>query len=125
MVSDERGVCVMKRQVVLWMLLSCGAATNCFGGLESIAQQSEEDLIQRACGPKETHFVVKMDKSASVSAVSNNPLLAHLILLPEAVGAIGRCRYLTTRVGLDGKWIGATCQGGSFTAHKTLGKARS
>lgn len=73
------------------------------------AQTESSKLLDRACGPNDAKFSVhEGGPSPSFSGLSKSK--ARIIVFSEAISLATGCKF-TTRVGMDGKWIGATCAG--------------
>jgi hypothetical protein len=67
-----------------------------------------------ACGPKDTNFDVKDDNSQhTVGQPQGGEALVYMIQDIGVVNCIGAC--LTTKIGLDGTWIGANHRNSYFT----------
>lgn len=83
-------------------------------------QQNLSSLLTRACGPDSAKFSVSLNKAETpLPPVPSK--LSRLVVLPESISPLTGCRYTITRVGVDGKWIGATCVGGYLVAELSSG----
>jgi hypothetical protein len=68
--------------------------------------QQESVALAQACGPKSTSFNVKLDESQHTLAQPEpGKALVYFIQDIGAVNCFGGC--LTTKIGLDGAWVGA------------------
>jgi len=65
--------------------------------------------------PGKREVSVKLNK-AEVSLLKVPSKLSRLVVLSESISTLAGCRYTITRIGVDGKWIGATCVGGYLVA---------
>lgn len=66
-------------------------------------------LLGQACGPNGTKFAVhKGNPQSSPSEPSKSK--ARIVVFSEAISMATGCKF-ATRVGIDGKWVGATCVG--------------
>lgn len=75
-------------------------------------QQDLTSLLNRACGPATEKFSVHLQKSGSPLGTAP-PNLSRIVFVSESLTQAS-CRFTVSRVGVDGRWIGATCVGGYF-----------
>lgn len=78
---------------------------------------SQLSVITRACGPDEEKFTVsEAAAKGQITPLAKN--LSRIVVFPEAISVVAGCRY-TTRIGIDGQWVGATCPGSylSYDVH--------
>ncbi len=91
------------RSALIVMLL----AVSAFG-------QQESGVLPAACGPKSTGFDVKLDKSQHALAQPEpGKALVYFIQDIGKVNCLGRC--MTTKIGLDGAWVGANQDNSYFS----------
>lgn len=79
-----------------------------------MAQMEKSVLLNRACGSPNIKFSVhkgEMQRPPSQAPISK----ARIVLFPEAISIVTGCRY-ATRLGIDGKWVGAACLGTYLSA---------
>lgn len=85
------------------------------------AQESTSQLLKKACGPFDVKYSVHLDKERT-PLNELPPTASRIIVYSEtSVRASGGCRFYTVRVGMDGRWVGATCRGGYLAADITPG----
>lgn len=75
--------------------------------------QQESGAVAAACGPKDASFDVKLDESQH--ALAHPESGKALVYFVQDVGiwrCIGRC--LSTKIGLDGAWVGANQRNSYF-----------
>jgi len=67
-----------------------------------------------SCGPREVHFDVKADKSQhAVTEVADGKALVYVIETQKRDNNLCLGCHVTTKIGVDGKWVGAN-RGDSF-----------
>jgi len=68
--------------------------------------QRESAIAKAACGPKDTDFQIELDKSQHTLA-QPEPGKARVYFIQDLgrISCIGAC--LKTKIGVDGKWVGA------------------
>ena len=76
--------------------------------------QSQSAVAAAACGPEDAGFDVKLDRSQHTLA-QPEPGKARVYFIQEIgeVSCIGGC--MTTKVGLDGRWVGANKRNSYFS----------
>ena len=79
----------------------------------SIAQSVPSNHFPPACGPNNQEFSVHKESAPAISPQISQGA-ARLIIFSESYGLHSACGPVT-RLGLDGKWIGANCLG-SYTS---------
>jgi hypothetical protein len=79
----------------------------------SLLAQSQAPNPRAACGPADVSFSVKLDKSF-VPLTQSEPGKALVYLIQDA-GPNARIAYPTTRLGMDGSWVGANKDSSYFT----------
>src|ERR1039458_8277054 len=100
--SGERSLEEVMKAVFILMLLT----------LSAFAQQ--EAPVAAACGPKDVKFEAKLDDSQHTLAQPEaGKTLVYFIQDIGAVNCIGGC--MTTRIGLDGAWVGANQHNSYFS----------
>lgn len=67
---------------------------------------------QSACGRADVQYTVKKDQGQRIPEAESTKALVYIIQDEQTVGMCFRCT-ITTRIGLDGSWIGAN-NGGSY-----------
>jgi hypothetical protein len=74
-----------------------------------VLAQTQADTARSAagCGPDEIQFDVKTDKKQHVVASPDPGKALVVVFEDEKVGTSLKIGSVTTRVGLDGKWVGA------------------
>jgi hypothetical protein len=90
----------------------------CFCISSAKGQRDISASLKQACGPSSTKFSVRINDSQPPMPESSSAS-SRLIVFPEAIVLAG-CRY-ATRVGVDGKWLGATCLGGFLVSDLSPG----
>jgi hypothetical protein len=81
--------------------------------LSAFAQQ-EPTAVATACGPKDVKFEAKLDDSQHTLAQPEaGKALVYFIQDIGVVNCIGSC--MTTRIGLDGAWVGANQHNSYFS----------
>ncbi len=84
-----------------------------FLAVSAFAQQAAGALAA-ACGPQTTSFVVKLDQSRhTLAQPAPGKALVYFIQDIGVVRCLGGC--LTTKIGLDGSWVGATQHNSYFS----------
>jgi hypothetical protein len=64
-------------------------------------------LLSRACGPEVATFTIR--RVPPVPQVQDPPASgARIVVFAEAVGGLQGC-WLSNRIGIDGRWVGAAC----------------
>jgi len=78
------------------------------------ALAQDQSAVAAACGPKDVHFDVKLDNSQHTLA-QPEPGKARVYFIQDvgAVRCLGGC--LTTRIGLDGAWVGVNQHNSYFS----------
>lgn len=91
--------CARRREAMKYALLVVLIAT----AVSVFAQGTVQP--DAACGPKDINFSVKQQPSQSLAPAE--PGKAHIYFIQDigAVSCLGSC--IITRIGLDGKWVGA------------------
>lgn len=76
--------------------------------------QNQSAAAKAACGPDDTDFEIKMDKSQHTLAPSE-PGKARIYFIQDIgrVSCLGSCAK--TKVGVDGKWVGAVRNNSYFS----------
>lgn len=87
----------MKTLFAVLLLASSAFAQN---------QASATNVQAAACGPNDAHFDIKKDSSEHPAQVKAGKALVYIIQDEDHVDCL-KCDT-TTRVGMDGAWIGAT-----------------
>src|ERR1700760_1370283 len=73
-----------------------------------------QDQLPAACGPKDVNFNVKLDKSQhALSQPAAGKALVYFVQDMGRISCLGPC--VTTRVGMDGKWVGANQHNSYFS----------
>lgn len=91
------------KSVLVMMLLAASA----FG-------QQESGALAAACGPKSTNFNVKLDESQHTLAQPDpGKALVYFVQDIGEVNCLGGC--MTTKIGLDGAWIGVNQHNSYFS----------
>ena len=91
------------RSALILMLLAASA----FG-------QQESGVLAAACGPKNTSFNVKRDESQHTLAQPEpGRALVYFVQDIGEVNCLGGC--MTTKIGLDGAWVGANQHNSYFS----------
>lgn len=72
------------------------------------AQQTAAKLLSMACGPNGASFQVRRQGPLR-SPFRPQGKNARVVVFVEPFGFVSGCEYV--RVGIDGKWIGAACEG--------------
>jgi hypothetical protein len=76
----------------------------------SLAQSAPAGSLPSACGPNDVKFSVHTE--ARPSLVPEIPQgSSRLVVFSESFNVGSRCGGSVTRLGLDGKWVGANCLG--------------
>jgi hypothetical protein len=84
--------------------------------------QATTDLLNQACGPMGTRFAVH-EGSPQPSLSAPPKTGARIVVFVETIGLGAGCGF-APRVGLDSKWIGATCAGSYISVDVDPGKHR-
>ena len=71
-------------------------------------------LLDRACGPSGAQFSVHSGGLQSPLPLQQSK--SKVVVFTEAISSQFGCRYVITPVGIDGKWIGASCVGSYISA---------
>jgi hypothetical protein len=82
--------------------------------------QAQSSNPRAACGPENVGFNVKRDKNATPSA-QPEPGKA-LVYFVQDAGPSGGIAYPTTRLGIDGAWVGANKDSSYFAASADPGE---
>lgn len=73
-----------------------------------------QDQLPAACGPRDVNFNVKLDKSQHTTGqAESGKALVYFVQDIGRASCVGGC--VTTRVGLDGSWIGANQHNSYFS----------
>ena len=106
----------MRKLLLTWFLL----AMPVFG------QDQATDLrTQAGCGPADMKFDVKVDKKQhAVTQPEAGKALVYVIEEYQSDPHFQTIGHVTTRVGLDGKWVGATHEGSYISFPVEAGNRR-
>jgi hypothetical protein len=85
--------------------------------------QAQTAGLPTACGPKDAGFDVKLDKSQQTPAPPE-PGKAQVYFIRDdgLSGAIGRLGYPSTKIGIDGVWVGASLGNSYFSVSVVPGE---
>jgi hypothetical protein len=100
----------MKSVVVLMFLV-----------LSAFAQNEPWATVMEGCGPKDKTFDVKLDRSKhALAQPDSGKALVYFIQDFGEIACIGKCG--TTRIGLDGDWVGVIQHNSYFSAAVDAGE---
>jgi len=85
--------------------MKTGLAVFLFAAFAFAQDQTAITAAESACGPQNVHFEVKRDSSRSVPQAEAGQALVVVVQDIGQTSCLGTC--LTTRIGLDGAWVGA------------------
>lgn len=90
--------------------------------LVALAHGQVAALLNQACGPNETKFSVRTGPPPQLPFLQLKTQ-ARIVVFPEfvSVQSMTGC-WLSNRVGVDGRWVGAVCMGQSLSADIKPGK---
>ena len=82
--------------------------------LSAFAQDQSEPIAIAACGPKDAKFDAKLDDAQhTIAQPDSGKALVYFIQDIGVMNCLGAC--LTTRIGLDGTWVGANQHNSYFS----------
>src|SRR5450755_2944540 len=91
-----------------------GCAHERQGIVSGFAQDQSTPIATAACGPKDAKFDAKLDDTQhTIAQPHSGKALVYFIQDIGAMNCLGAC--LTTRIGLDGTWVGANQHNSYFS----------
>ena len=83
---------------------------------EKSEKQGQKELEEKACGPEKQKFWTKLDKTQHPAPEAPPDKALIYVLDPQAPGNVltRHQRDMESRVGVDGRWVGANFTGGYF-----------